>query len=77
MKNMKFRVKSPEHSEEIQRELFRMKGSWGVNCFEVMNTDKPFLYIYLKSKEISFGMNEFYFEHHENTETTLEELKAM
>ena len=73
--NMKFRILSPEHSEEIQRELFRL-GYWWLGktgMFKYM--DKPF--IYTNGMVISYGVLLFAFKKHRNTETTLEELKAM
>lgn len=76
MNNMKFRVNSPEHSEEIQRELFRLGYEWFMTG-GIIHTESPVLYarstghITYDDLEDEFDLNLAY------AETTLEQLKAM
>ena len=45
-KDMKFRINSPEHSEEVQQHLFDLGVHWsGFASFEVMYTNLPFIFI--------------------------------
>lgn len=42
--NMKFRVNSPGHSEEIQRELIRLGYSWNDRIENIKNKHAPYLF---------------------------------
>lgn len=79
--NMKFRILSPEHSEEIQRELFRLGFRWiDSSPMSVKQSNAWFLFAYVnehKPNTIDHGNAFGYFKYHKHTETTLEELKAM
>lgn len=45
MKAVKIRVKSPEHSEVIQKMLFAAGCGWVYGGKEARNTDEPFLFV--------------------------------
>lgn len=76
--DMKFRVHSPEHSEEIQQQLFRIGFNW-IDGKKPKHTDSSFLYAtdHQMGMYLSVGGSEYIFNDHDHTETTLEELKAM
>jgi len=57
MKAMKFRVNSPQHSEQIQQALFDAGYAWSCHRKEIRNTDSKFLFA------ASFGDNEITYEH--------------
>ena len=45
-KDMKFRINSPEHSEEVQTHLFNLGVCWsGISHPEVMYTQLPYIFI--------------------------------
>ena len=74
MKAMKFRVHSPRHSEAIQKKLFELGYGWCFSVTSVDLTDKSHLYT-SENGEISYTDNKNnYFEKHEATETTLDDL---
>ena len=74
MKNLKIRINNEQHSEAVQRRLFEMgcKG-WFSGGKIVQYKEKEYLYVY-ESGHISYGDNESYFNEHEHTEVTLEQL---
>lgn len=71
--DMKFRVNSPEHSEEIQRELFRLGYKWPKSLKEVTHTQMIFLYA---NTDGTIGWSNSDVTPIQ-VETTLEELKLM
>lgn len=78
MKNMKFKILSPEHSEAVQTELFRLGYRWlgeHISRKTPRYTDKTSLYT--NGNVISYGRVIEGFSGHPNKETTLEELKLM
>ena len=76
MKAMKFRVKNEQHSMEIQKCLFELGYSWAYNPTTQKHLDEP--YLFCGDGQISYGdcASGAFFDSHEYTETTLEELKA-
>ena len=74
--NMKFRVLSPEHSEEIQRELFRLGYESILNDSNIIKYPE-IEYLYTVDGFIKWGNDEDEFFDTNATETTLEELKVM
>lgn len=72
---MKFRVESPEHSEKIQRELFRLGFGWLTEIKVFKNTDKSYLIAEYDDMTITYANRSF--EQIDAIETTLEELKNM
>lgn len=81
MKNMKFRIESPEHSAAIQKELFRLGYKFVTyphNTFAFL--DLPFLFAGNTEDgypSIRIHRIKKVFKDHSYTETTLEELKLM
>jgi hypothetical protein len=76
MQDMKFRIKNPQHSEEIQSEGRRLGFEWTFgngNEHRIM----PFLFLKLDGMTITYHDEEQFFNNHPATETTLEELKLM
>lgn len=76
MENMKFRVNSPEHSEEIQREGIRLGLAWNEWTIP-MFLDSKFLFFDLENKKFYLSNSEKDFNDYPYTETTLEQLKEM
>jgi hypothetical protein len=54
MKNLKFKVQSPEHSAAIQKRLFELGYEWGISGKEVSYQNEPYIYCY-QSKSIQYG----------------------
>lgn len=80
MENMKFRVESPEHSEAIQKELFRLGFMWAlIEPQKPRVTEEPFLFCSCYDNSITWcsARQEWFYNEHHYTETTLEELKLM
>ncbi len=74
MKNMKFKINSPKHSEEIHKELRRLS----ILCSGFKNTKAKFIITDIfEFNGLFYTDNESDFIEHPYTETTLEELKAM
>jgi len=77
--NMKFRVKSPKHSQEIQEVLFRCGYSWpgavpGVKSSDdVEMTDEPFLFANAETRAITYTSagSEWFFNEHDSEEYVL------
>ena len=72
MKDMKFRVHSPEHSEAIQEKLFELGYNLGRNVL-FLNTDSNFLFA-TKEGSIYYNNLEIGFEEEYYKETTLDDL---
>lgn len=77
MVNMKFRVKSSNHSINIQIQAHRFGIYFSENTRKCIHTDKPFLFLNWEDMSMTWDDNELRFEDSDHTETTLEELKAM
>lgn len=76
-KAMKFKVNSPEHSEQIQKCLFQLGYMWRTDLLpEVRYTQYSAIMAYEDGKIYHSFMDE-YFSKHENTEYFLEDLEAM
>lgn len=75
LKNMKFRVSSPEQSERLQKCLFGLGYKWHIDVVSFDITNKPFLYA-RESSQLQFGDREnFYLAHAavgEDTESFIE-----
>jgi len=75
MRNLKFKVESEKHSEDIQNELFRIGYKWGRGGQSIQETDKPFI-IVSNGGTIYFAEDRF--DELEDSETyTLEQLKKV
>jgi len=75
MKNMKFKIESPEHSEAIQKELFRLGYFWRHSSTKIINLMSS--YIITKGGRIFWSDSSYVYNSINSTETTLEELKLM
>jgi hypothetical protein len=71
MKDLKFRVKNPQHSEAIQKRLFELGYKWEART-SLYHTEKPALFCYKKGI-ITYGSLEDICDH-PNTEATLDDL---
>lgn len=68
-KDMKFRVRTPDHSKAIQEKLFEMRIGWSGDDFTVKHTDRPFLYA--EGQYLTFGGSGQFFTEDPNTECIL------
>ncbi|AFM54764.1 hypothetical protein P12024L_44 [Nonlabens phage P12024L] len=73
MKNLKFRVHSPEHSEAIQKRLFELGYQWRFGGKHIKNREAMFLFCNHR-KIITMADDEVYFFDNENQLATLEDL---
>ena len=73
MKDLKFRVKSPQHSEAIQKRLFELGYEWHARGKVVIRDEEPFLFTY-EDGAITFSNNGDVFMKHSATEATLDDL---
>jgi hypothetical protein len=74
MKDLKFRVKSPQHSTAIQKRLFELGYEWEAQGKVVRRDEEPFLFTY-EDWAITFSNNgDEYFVRHIHTEATLDDL---
>lgn len=74
-KAMKFAVKSPEHSAEIQKALFALGYKW-ISVTEVKYTDKTYLYTDREGRGIlGWANDKSHFEEDSREEMTLEALQ--
>lgn len=80
MKDIKIRVHNPEHSEAIQKRLFKLGCGWsswdGLNKGQPIHLDAKFLFAYANFN-ISKSKNEDWFLAHKNKEVTLDDLYKM
>jgi hypothetical protein len=80
LQNMKIRINNPEHSKEVQECLFKLGYMWNSQLFPTVwraeDADNLFTY---KSGKIycAADTGQEYFVEHNNTEVTLEDLRAM
>ena len=72
MKELKFRVHSPQHSEAIQKRLFELGYEWFYHKAICVYLDEK--YLYLESNEITYGTTESTYNQKTNTEATLDDL---
>lgn len=80
MKDMKFEIKSEQHSKEIQEELFKLGFKWASDSFtetRIKYLNKLYLFATAYDKTITYGMDQKRFDKSDAIETTLEELKEM
>lgn len=61
LKAMKFRVESPEHSEKIQKKLFKMGYKWRGGPI-LLNLHTPFFLFASENSELGWSNNPEYFE---------------
>lgn len=73
MKNLKFKVYSPDHSEAIQKRLFELGYRWGSDGCIVSCTDRFFLYADSEGY-ITHCNDDYEFEIHKNKEVTINDL---
>jgi hypothetical protein len=73
MKDLKFRVKNPQHSEAIQKRLFELGYEWMANDMVPIHKDAPYLYAD-NVNDICFGDDEDFHLNCKNTEATLDDL---
>ena len=71
--NLKFRTKSPEHSEAIQKRLFDLGYSWAYRVQKESWVEAKYIYANSDSV-IRCNESKPYFDKHENKESTLDEL---
>ena len=72
--NRKFRIKSEAHSRAIQKRLFELGHAWASDGKTPSNLNMPFLFAEYAVKDITHADNENYFQYHEYTESTLDDL---
>ena len=69
MKNLKFRVKSPKHSEVLQKMLFGLGYEWAPYGKKVKHTEGEFLFTNHEGLMTFMPINcEKYFKNHKNQE---------
>jgi hypothetical protein len=73
MKNLKFKVHSPEHSEAIQKRLFELGYGWYLSGKVLKNKDVSYLFCDIE-KNITYSTTEKYFNSHDNQLATLDDL---
>jgi hypothetical protein len=73
MKNLKFKVHSPEHSAAIQKRLFELGYRWSVNKKNIIHTEYPYLLCY-RNGAITFSYTKSTFESKSNQLATLDDL---
>lgn len=76
MKEMKFRVYSPEHSEAIQGMLFELGYGWVGSDKEAREIHEPFLFTESDGRILKTNLYPF-FDADKSTETTLDDLYKM
>ena len=72
MKPIKIRVRSPEHSEVIQKMLFAIGCKWGLSGQVVKHTQMPFLYAFADDEIVYYGGSEVFFNEDENQEVSFD-----
>jgi hypothetical protein len=74
MKDLKFRVKNPQHSEAIQKRLFELGCEWRKHGSVLRKTDRPALFAYRDGAITFLDSIGPYFNEHLNTEANLDDL---
>ena len=72
LENIKIKIKSPEHSRQVQEMLFRMGYRWHVNGKKISYQDASILYAYF-NQDIRYSNDEVRFDTHENKEIWYQE----
>ena len=75
MKNLKFKVHSPEHSKAIQKRLFELGYGWTGCGGEVLHTHSRSVFTYANKKNITAGYSDIVDSStHPNIKATLDDL---
>lgn len=77
MEAMKFKIESPEHSEAIQKELFRLGCKWRKSGRKIVHLDTPYLVVDDLGGISGTNLSSHFGRLVPNVATTLEELKQM